>query len=91
MAKIKDSVRAKISLRTCHIDIIILSTFFISNSSDLTLQEYLITRNLVCQKFQNLTLREKCLNMELFLVRIFLYSDRIRRFIVRVQEYAGQK
>ena len=28
-----------------------------------------------------LTLREKCPNMELFLVRIFLYSDWIRRFL----------
>ena len=31
-------------------------------------------------KMQNLSLREKCLDTELFLVRIFLYSDWIWRF-----------
>ena len=33
----------------------------------------------VQKKFQNVSLREKCPNTELFLVLIFLYSDRIRR------------
>ena len=32
------------------------------------------------KKFSTLSLREKCPNTELFLVRVFLYSDWIRRF-----------
>ena len=37
------------------------------------------------------TLREKCLHTEFFLVRIFLYSDRIRRFtgdLLRKSQYS---
>ena len=46
--------------------------------------------------FRNISLREKCPNTEFFLVRIFLYSDWIRKFMskswysVRIQENVDQ-
>ena len=52
-------------------------------------------RAITCNK----PLREKCPNMKLFMVRIFLYSDWIRRdteyliteYSVRIQENTDQK
>ena len=37
------------------------------------------------------SLREKCPNTELFLVRIFLYSDRIQRFKAVINKDAGDE
>ena len=36
-------------------------------------------------------LREECPNMEFFLVRIFLFSDRKSLYSIRIQENADQK
>ena len=41
--------------------------------------------NIVSLRVTTPKLREKCPNTELFLVRIFLYSDLIRRFNLRIQ------
>ena len=56
-----------------------------------------ITAGCGCWTNAPITMREKCPNMELFLVRIFLYSDWIRRdtytspYTVRIQENTDRK